>query len=534
MREAALKPGALSSRGALRAVGATILVLVFAGLCGRVLNFPLNRDENLFVTVSAMSTFDNLYTVLGYNHLPYLPWLLGAIYRVTGSVHYLLVGRLLVLAAWLVAILGLRSIARQQAAGPAVFWAATSLLIGNILLLGSPGTMVTNNFLPIPAAIWAFRFLLKGMDEAAPKPVSCAVAGVLVSVAVGLKANYIFLAPLFAAATVLAPLKRPLTQRLLRQCLPLAIGGILGALPILMLVASGPQTFFAHTLRYFTEMQAIYWSVSTEPKVTSLPQKLLLAESVWASGASLLVLAGLFVLPALQLARAERPGGRLVLGWPVWLAAALSLCGIIVAFVPTPSFPQYFVPPIPFLLIGLILLRAPTRQDNPEAADAILIALGLVALLCSATRLAPGLVDFVRPGNWRSITIHDEMRGMSRRAGVREGELGVTLTPVLALEAGLKVPPQFAAGQFVYRVADYLPADDRPYYTTTSPTRLQEFLNASPPATIVISGEEDIEEPFEHYARLHRYVEFTGSRPEGPRLFRRAISTAAVNADPAP
>lgn len=512
-----------SDNSVARLLGWVVLGVMFLALCGRVLDFPLNRDENLFVTVAVMGGFGNLYGELGYNHLPYLPWLLGAIYRLTGTAHYLFVGRMVVLLGWAAIVLALWLIARRRHAGFAAFCTAAVLLMGNTLLLGAPGMLVSNNLLPVPAALFALYFLLGGVDAQAPSPMRCLVAGLFASFAVGLKANYIFLAPVLAGATLMAPQARAFTTRLRGQTLPLAIGGLLGGLPVLLLMVVEPGPFFAHTIRYFTQMQTAYWAHAPEPQVASMAQKVMLAESVWISGTSLLMLTGSATLLALAATRQSwRDTVQHVGIWPIVMMACLVGCGLVVAFVPTPSFAQYFVPPIPFMAVLLVLLRGETRAADGRVADGMLAALVCVGLLCGAPRVAPGLLELMSPARWHSVTVHREMRALAAKADLQGGESTVTITPVLALEAGLTVPPQFAAGQFVYRVADYLPAGDRPWYTTTSPSHLDSYLDAHHPAVILVSGEERLEAPFVRYARTHGYREFAlAGKQGGPRLFRR-------------
>ena len=508
---------------ALRLCGWIILAVMMTGLAGRVLDYPLNRDENLFVTVSVMGGFGNLYQQLGYNHLPYLPWLLGTIYRLTETDHYLLVGRVLVLLGWAATVLALLLIARHRKAGFTAFFASAVLLMGNTLLLGPPGMLVSNNLLPVPAAMFAIYFLLRGMSEDAPSRVNCLIAGLFVSAAIGLKANYIFLAPVLGIATMIAPSARAANDRLWGQTLPLALGGLLGGLPILLLILSAPEPFFAHTIRYFTEMQPAYWLHAAEPKVATMAQKVLLAESIWATGTSLLTLSGIAILLALP---AVRNGWRgafvLVRCWPMMLAACLIVCGLLVAFVPTPSFAQYFVPPIPFMIVALLLLRGAMRPDDGKTADGALAALAILALVCSTPRIAPGLLEVTSPARWQSLSLHRDMRALARSAGFSGKPTAMTLTPVLALEGGFDVPPEFAAGQFVYRVAQFLPLRDRRWYTTTSPDQIEAFLESRRPPAIIISGEEALEAPFLAYARAHGYREFAMRRdPGAPRLFRR-------------
>ncbi|TCU62127.1 hypothetical protein EDF58_1011461 [Novosphingobium sp. PhB57] len=502
-----------------------LLAVLFLGLAGRILAFPIGRDENLFITVSRLWGTGDIYRDFGYNHLPYLPYILGGFYWLTGTGHVLLLGRMLIVAAWAMAIGALWLIARRQRTGFPAFFTAAMLLMGNVLLIGPPGMMVSNNFLPIPFALMAIHFLLCGLDRERPSWMCCFVAGVLVSVAVGLKANYIFIAPFLAVTTLLAPLAHPLRQRLTCGTVPLALGGLTGGIPALIAIASDPDAFFAHTIRYFTQLQPVYWMHSTEPKVIGVAQKILLAEDIWTSNATLLALVGAVALVALPLRRRGwRDGVLAVWSWPVVLAAVLALMGVVVAFVPSPSFPQYFAPPIPFLILLVVLLRARTLSENRLAADAVLLSLAFVALLCAGSRLGPGLISLARPTSWEGVKIHREMRALARSAGASSGDSVATLSPVLALEGGFSLPGEFAAGQFVYRVADYMPPQDRTYWTTTSPTRLVSWLDANHPSAILIGGEEPLEQAFADYARSHGYLEFASRRNgTGPVLYRRPL-----------
>lgn len=519
--------GSWPAAGAATLAAAAVLAIVFAGLCGRILAYPLNRDENLFITVSSLVGSGDLYTDLGYNHLPYLPWLLGGLYAVSGTGHYLLAGRLLLIAFWIAALAGLWLIARQLRLGFWPFFAAALLLMGNVLLLGTPGMVVTNNFAPLPAAFFAFLFLLRALGAAepssSPSPAHAVFAGIFVSLAIGLKANYIFLAPFFVLATVLAPTLRSPGERLRLQALPLAVGGLLGGLPVLAAMAREPDAFFAHTVRYFTQMQDAFWSRSTEPVVATLPQKVLLAEAIWTANSTMLAMAAILALPALAVASSGWRGGlSTTLPWPALTLACLAACGFLVAFVPSPSFPQYFVPPVPFLILMVLALRARIAGEDAVRADAVLVAFAGLAVLCSASRIAPGLLDLLRPQRAATVAIHRDMQALAREAGFTGGERVATLSPVLALEAGLAVPHEFAAGQFVYRVADFVPPEDRRWYTSTSPGRLGSFLAANPPAAILVSGEEPIEAPFAAFAMRNGYAAFSlPGRTGGPTLYRR-------------
>lgn len=510
--------------------GLAVLGVMLAGLAGRLMSFPLNRDENLFITVARLGQTQDIYRDLGYNHLPFLPWLLGGLFELLGSQHFLLVARLLVLGGWIAALAAFWLIARRTEAGFLAFFAAASLFMGNVLLLGPTGMLATNNLLPIAPALFAFHALVCGLGSPRPSALPCFLAGVLVSCAIGLKANYIFLAPLFALATLLAPSARTITARLLLGTLPLAAGGLLAGLPVLWYVVFDSRSFFAHTLRYFTQLQPAFWAASSEPKVATTAAKFLLAESIWGAGTTLLSLLGLATLALLPAMRSNaRESLNLVRAWPIVLSIAIAAMGCVVSFVPSPSFPQYFAPPIPFLILTVILLRARSATPDLPGAHAVLAAMALLALAGSASRILPGLVQLARPHQWETISLYRDMRALTREAGLRGGERVATLTPALALAGNLAVPPEFAAGQFVYRVAPFIPPADRDVYTTTSPAELVGYLDAAPPPAILISGEESLEEPLKAYALSHGYERFERIRKRARiELFRRPHADARM------
>lgn len=528
---------ALTRNGVLQPIVIAGIAIMFAGLAGRLLSYPLNRDEHMFIGVASQLQNNDLYQDLGFNHLPNLAYFLSAIYQTTGSDYFLLTGRIAVLASWAAALAALWLIGRLLNIGLLPIAISMTLLMGNVLLLGEPGMLATNNFIPIPLALSAFYFLLRGLHETSPSPASSFLAGVCVSLAVGVKANYIFLAPCFALAALLAPATRPLRERVFRAFVPLTLGGLIGGLPTIAYFISNSQALLAHTIRYFTELQTQFWANSSEPQISTIPAKVLLAEDIWFSNASLLAMVGLaalFVIPVIT--RGLRGAFYVFWHWPLILLLATIALGFVIAFVPSPSFSQYFVPPIPFIIVAILVLFA--RLDNLERARALpcLVAIGFLSIVGSASRILPGIPELFRPANWTGVKIHREAQALAQDMGLSQGAKIATLSPVLALEAGGTIYPEFAAGPFVYRVADYIPPEDTQYYRVTSEKDLPAFLDANPPAAIAADPSEPIEKAFMDYAQARGYREVSmrdGRKPKAMRLFVRQTFPPRVNR-PAP
>lgn len=485
-----------------------VAVLSLIGLFGRIMSYPLQHDEQLHIPAGVMVGKYSLYSDLGYTHLPNLPYLLHFLYGLGGGEHYLLIGRLAAFAWWLAALAALALIA-WRATGTAMAVAFAVLLpVTDMLLLGQSGMLVTNSFTPIPFALFGFHFFERGINAPAPRPALIAAAGLCLALAIGFKANYIFLAPAFALAAFCVPRDWAMGKRIKTIVLPLAAGALIGGLPSLILLARGPDAFFAHTIGYFTGPHHAYWIQANVPKSMSLSDKIQLADTVWFSSSILLAgvaAACLLLLPAYV--RQPASDSRRI-GWPIGLMAALVVLGMVISFVPTPAFPQYYTPPVMFLIVLAVLAYGNLGVAQRSVATPILAAAILLALLGGLPRLGLGLSQSVRPGKWTGIELHNQARAIAKEIGPHPARARVmTLSPIIALEAGFSIYPEFAAGPFEYRVADLVPAEKRRYLHNVSPRTLPAFLDAGPPVAILTGLEGNLDAGLSAYARSHAYRE---------------------------
>lgn len=493
-----------------RLAGWIVAILLTVGLFGRIMAYPLAHDEQLHVAAARLMFTQPLYEGLGYSHLPGLPLLLGGFFAMVGSDHLLQTGRVLIIVCWLATAALLRLIARRHGGGDRLA-IVTILVLAAGELLGRAGMLVTNNFLPIPFAMLGFHLFVSAEEEDGINPRMIFGAGAAIGFAIIMKVSYVFLIPPVAVAAFLMSGGLGFAARVRLVLLPLLFGGIIGALPGILMFASDPYGMFAHTVRYFTGGHLAYWQHSTEPKAMSLSEKWLVAENVWLSGSGLLaaLLVGIFGWNVAQ------KGWRSLCRWPILLAAALAAMAAVGAFAPTPAFPQYYEPPVPFLILLFILLYS--ELDTPTRARLlpVLVTVSVLALAMMVPRLMAGVADAARPSHWTGNAVHDQgerIRTAIATAGA-EGKIA-TLSPIVALEGHLSIYQEFAAGPFLYRVADYLPEADRAYFVTTSPHALPAFLDRDKPAAIITGNEPEFDPAFVRYAQSRGYVPVSIDDPE--------------------
>lgn len=494
--------GVTRSRALPAAMVAIGLALV--GLFGRLMTYPLRHDEQMYLPIATMLARGRLYDDYGFNNLPNLPLLMHAVLRVTGAEQVLLAGRLTIFAGWLVAATAMLLLVRRLTRSWPLGALATLLLLTHPLLLGPAGMLVTNNFLPLAFVLMATYLMIAGADRDVPAPLLVAASGLCLGVAAGFKANYVFALPPFALAALLAPARLPAATRLRRVTLPFVAGGIVGALPPLIYLASDPSGFVTHVLGYHNGPHVAYWTANADldgAKILDLPGKIILAAKVWLISPAGLIAAALLL--AATAAWRLRGYGAARVRWPHRLIVALLLGGLFVSFVPSPAFPQYYAPPVPFAIVLSVTLAG--RIKGRARAAALLLLLG--ALLLSAPRLALGWPDAVRSARWTGIVTHDQgQRLAALLRAERRGNTIATLAPLYAIEGGLTVPAALATGPLVYRVGDFVPLRQRRHYAHwVSPTTIDELLAASPPAAVLVGFEGKLDGPLASFARSRRY-----------------------------
>ncbi|WP_426170255.1 glycosyltransferase family 39 protein [Sandarakinorhabdus sp. DWP1-3-1] len=497
-RGSVLDASAIGWRDRVLAMG---VVVALVGLFARIMRYPLRHDEQMYLPVGAMLGQGDMYRDFGFNNFPNLPWLLHLVYGLTGTHHYLLAGRLVIFGGWLLAALAIAAIAWRASRSIAGVALAVLALVTNPLLLGPPGMIVSNNFLPIAFALLAILAFVDGVDRPVPDRSRLLAAGLCLGIAAGFKANTIYLLPPFALAALLLPVAATWAVRWRRVTMPFVVGGLVGAAPLLGHMLADPAGFIAHTVGYHRGPHMAYWAANAAldgEKILTAGGKLRLAETAWLSGPSLLLLLCVILLAlAARRPRTESPS------WPVLLVAALSVGAVLVSFVPTPAFPQYYAAPVP---LGIALAALLYQRIDPAAREALVLPLragGVLLLVTGAPRLLADLPALAQPSQWTGLAVHAEAR---RLAGLVGSGKVATLAPIHPLEAGLAIYPELAAGPLAYRIGDLIPAPDRRHYARlVSPTTITGVLARDPPQAILVGQEGDLDAPFEAFAKANGY-----------------------------
>jgi hypothetical protein len=354
----------------------------------------------------------------------------------------------------------------------------------------------------------------------------------MVALAMGVRLSYAVLVPVFACAIFIYPFDQGIRSRL-RNAAIYASGLFIGLLPALILYLMAPGPFFYGNYVY-PHWNPIYRQILLHPEVMTVVQKAkFFRQLVHRSPIDLLLYwAGLIYLPV-ALVQLLRFKDRF--HFEALFAAGLSLVLFLSAFGPTPSQPQYFFAPLPFLVIVfLYALSDIIRKKLWPGIALVSFALILIISNKTASKVSADLAGLRHPEDWQPLQLH--RFALQIQALVPEGKV-LTLAPIVPLEAGLDTYEMFAVGPFSWRTANLLGKQMREEYRIISYKELDAFLESDPPSAILVGVEANyegfrpgddggLERPFIDYAVR------SGFRPiEFPNEFAGIPTTLWVRED---
>lgn len=225
----------------------------------------------------------------------------------------------------------------------------------------------------------------------------------------------------------------------------------------------------------------------------------------------LLLLAGILLVIIYAIFRSD----RLSLFSPnTILAFSISSFLFLGSLLPTPSWPQYFYGPLPFLILGIFMGLA--DHTSHEEKSVVLPAIMLVGALAMATFRSGFDKDWgalIQPSETTVAEVHRIVEAIDQE--IDAGRV-VTLAPIFPLGAGASIEPALAPGPFAYRVAPLLVPLTRERYGLLGPQELVAKMEVNPPSAVlsgVESGniglasdpQENIEDPLIDFAQSHGY-----------------------------
>lgn len=503
-------------------VGSAVFsVIVWLAVFKQAMLTPFNHDEHQFVAAGRLLAEGWLpYRDFPSNHMPYLALVYAAVFKATGW--NLLPARAVsavsaALAAGIVFALTSSFFRGQSARTRVVIASAACLaLITNPIFRYTSGRAWNHDFATLLTL--AATVALLGSKPGARAWKWVLASGALVGLAIGTRLTYVLALIPFILAIV-SDRPKDGWPGLRSDIGAFGAGLALASLPWIALFATAPRRFIFGNITYQL-LNTEYRELLGHRVGETLRGKAVYFYHVLLDKPANLVLFLAFgvVVAWIAVRWLKRDAG---LSREIILLGGLSLVLLGSAFVPTPSWYQYFYAPVPFvvLTVAFAVSVVPAMTRVRQAIS----WMGMFVLLA-------GGIALVSQGDWPSLRdarswVPVQAHELGEQIGdiVGEGKV-LTLSPIFPLEGGLGIYKPLATGPFSWRVGPLLTQEKRLDLDLFTYTDLETALDGDPPAAILTGFEAGnagfeprsiggLEVPLRDFAEDHGYTLVTLTTP---------------------
>ncbi len=483
-------------------LAALFLAAVFLVLLNLAMQKPLDHDEHQFVAGGALLARDGLmmYRDYPYFHLPYLTYLYATVFIIFDQL--LLSARMISMLSAFAAV-SLIFCVSWQLFREKTEWERLALAAGTVaLIISSPVFVHTSGYAwnhDLPMLLTLGAFLLQSQSLKREKGRAFAiVSGFLLGCAVGVRLT---VAPLFASFFLLPILYRKLLKKkqLYQLLSGFCAGFFLALLPTIYWLLNAPEAFLFGNFKY-PELNTLFRADIGDTRAMSIFGKLLYTLEMCLQPGNLLIIgaAGFFAFRKKFLTIAVKKREAVE---PVFLALMLPFL-LIGTYAPTPTFKQYFYAPIFFSALAIPYgIAVFFDHFSTRALKTFAILIGISGIIGMTQH--PDFYTLFNYNAWRPIRVHQH--GTEVAVKMKNGGKVLTVAPIIPLEGGLKIYPEFASGPFAWRTAKFLSAEERQRFGMISASELPGLVSKNPPDGILTGANWRQDSRLNQFARKLGY-----------------------------
>jgi hypothetical protein len=484
------KPESRTAHIACAVLALFVLIVLSAAMLAGAMTKGVGRDEQMYCTAGVLLAQGKLiYRDFAYpSQLPYHPLLLAGLFRILGTRHFLLTGRLVSATCDILVMLSIVGIFRSlfrahRRAGLFLGLAAAVLYAFNPLVEYAAGYAWNHDvvILCVVSSLWLF---ITTDFEKKSRYGRAALMGALLTFATCMRITTALVEIAFLLALLFA--SGGSWRERSRTALPFSAASFLVLAWPVWVIAQAPRVFWMN----LTHIPALYGRWLQEVGMTHSKVTLTVAALATPGYLVLLALAGyLGWVLCRRFTSLDQPVRPKVL-----LTVSLPLMFFVIAFIPPTMWRQYLAVPVPFIVVALayplVLLRR--HADTRAAKRAFTVASCSVGVGAILAVLSHPVVLYrtplvLVPEQWRPVHLHDVSVEIARN--VKAPRLICTLGPLQALEGGCEIYPELACGSIVYRVAELLSDEQRAVTHAVGPESLNALVASRRPAAVLVGVE---------------------------------------------
>ncbi len=495
--EKAIKKATLWANILLISIIAFLSLLILA----QAMTKELGPDEHMYCTAGYLTANGHqIYKDFSYvAQPPCHSFLLGTIYRLTGTSHYLLAARLVsaicdigVLVC--IAMTYRRIFKKYKFAAALLGIAAVVIYQMNWYVEYTSGFAWNHNLvlLLVAASLWIFI----NIDFEKVCFWRLIFLGALLTIATFTRATIILIWLVFLIAIIIRAKSKIKTTGIF-----LASSSVFAAWPIWSILKS-PQAFWLNIFKIpVLNGKLVYDTRLVDPKAGLTVQVLLSPCYIVCFLIAVCLL--IFVLKHKQHLIFKGKNNLL-------LCVTLILTSTVIAFIPATMWSQYWALPVLFIVVAfayplLWLREVPVIDKN--FCDGFVINCAFIAIsmfICIINYPPSNIINpiraYMKPENWVPLQVHQASRDISN--DISDNKPVLTLSPLYAIEGGMEIYPQFSAGPFVFRVAGKLSEEEKRIVNAISDKDLPAFIENNKPNVVIIGPKDKFAKPLVNLTKL--------------------------------
>jgi len=416
--------------------------------------------------------------------MPYHPLLYAAVYKITGTKYFLLTGRLISTICDILVMVCIFGIYRS------VF--KSSIITGKLLGLGAAVLYVFNPLvdyangyawnhdvviLCVMLSLWLF--ILTDFKQKSAFWTTAAM-GALLTFAACMRITTFLVVLLFLFILLSVPADS--VKQRIKNTYPFMAASILVLIWPLWIIANALKAFYLNLFKipalngkWLNEVGMVYDKLDITFESFTTPgyfTLMVIAIYLWVT----------IIFLRHNLKINDKP--------KVLLTALVPLVFFIAAFIPPTMWQQYLAVPVAFILISLafpfLFLQNQSSVKKFRKYYKISIVIIIIGVLVSVVTypvVIQRIPSVIVPEVWAPIELHRIAQDIADEMA-RPG-LILTLAPLYAIEGGCDIYTELSCGPFVYRIADYLSAEERRITKTTGPSSISGLVSEKPPSAVI-------------------------------------------------
>ena len=489
-----------------RATGSMCAGFLFLYFLVNTMTLPLDHNEHMYVTAGYLMRSMEIYRDFAFVQTPYLPILYDGLFRILRADHLLLVGRLTSLFFTIASCALLWLIVFRRTKSYAVSHISV-MIFGCSYFIQDISGEAANYMMPMAAILLAalyYQHILEKPELRLPK-MYC--LGLILAVATGAKLYYSALFLPFLICTSMFPRRESFSQKFIGQTAPLVTGFVVGLIPMIHYVAHYAWSVWFNNVKY--HILNLHWrGFNLGPNIEYRFSSLLDILLTHPSNLAFVVIFALILVKSFA-ASGYFKKNRLS-DDPIAMLSAMSIVvGVFIGITPLPMFVYYFAAGFPFAVIfGCCLIERPLLLNWSVGEKSIAAVCIMLMIGSSSFVIYERLGAFRSMDSWTPFQVHQIAKNIKAELGSQFSNGNIaTLSPLYAVEAKLKIYPQFSTGPFVFRIGNQLTSKEIVRVKGVSPLTLDSLLKNERPSAIIVGQEPDIEAALKDYGKENGFRE---------------------------